>query len=483
MTDRQKFHETFDALRAPDDVLRDVVERTAAVSPHSRRRPVRIAVVAACLVMLLTITILADTPDRLVTHANAQQVFQREWQKLEDLGAFVPDLEEDSWRCHQDDQTDHFLWFHWKVDPNFYFYYKQYESLKDYNANVSLDPDTGKITAFGLEAYHSLVQPDWVPVKTVTAETQEAERSAWDKFVRWLEQTVFGIEPSSGEPVTLNWYDHYEVLFDLDMTAGDFGEIWSAYAGYDSFEVLGTDPDLPIVNELAPTGDEVYFAFRKTVSLQPDYVCLSYLSTAMSMCLSLSPVTEADLPEEIVTTGYQYGYLLRRCNQELETLYHLGVFAEKLQFDADDYAPANPNTSGVVCTNWKTQTKDEPYIRIRVNPATDQILHLWVTTRGQTTILREGLTLGELCEAWVEYDTTFIGYELPEGAADTPVTEIDTLPEHRFHEEDMGTYYPIRFYEAGKTEPVIRYLDYIKYSSDGYPGGFGFSFGTSYPKG
>lgn len=469
MRDREKFHKTFDALRAPDGLPDAVLAQTER---PRRRRFARTALVAACLILALTITILADTPDALITRSNAQQVFQTEWQFLHDVGAFLPDIDPEAWNFRQESQTDHFLCFHWEVDPNFYFSTKHWPG--SYSAWATLDPDSGKITAFCIEAGNDLMHPDWEPIQTVTPEQQEAEWSAWDKCVRWLEANIFGIKRPATPP-TLKWYNHYELLIDPAMTAGQFGQIWADYAGYDSFEVLGTDPDLPLRDDLSLWGSETYYAFQSAAGLHPVYRRLEFTSTAMSVVVSFSQITAADLTEDITQYGYQYGYLLRLCNRELAALYDLGLFETELQFTAEDYAPSNPCQSGYVSTNWKTRTKDDPSIHIQWNPATDQILYLSVTA--PTPVVPETLTLGELCELWTAYDNSLDRYVLHDGAADTPVSLVDTLPD--WHGDTDGWYYPIAFYEPGRDIPAMRYVSYIRLEN----GSMNFTFGTDYPKG
>lgn len=470
MTDREKFQKTFDALQAPDSLLDSVLAQTERPRQH---RWTRTALIAACLVLLLTITILADAPDALVTRANAQPVFQQEWQSLHDAGAFVPDIDPAAWKYRQENQTDHFLCFHWEVDPNFYF---TSDWTDGYHAWATLDSDSGKITDFHIEAGNHLMHTDWEPVKTVTPEQQEAELSVWDKCVRWLEVNLFGIEHTNGIPPTLKWYDHYELLIDSAMTAGQFGEIWREYAGYSRFEVLGMDPDMTVVSDLFPFESSVYFAFQRPAGLYPVYMKLTCHSMASGVAISFSQISEEDLPEEITKYGYAYGYLLRACNRELSALYDLGLFREPLQFTAEDYAPSNPSQSGMVSTNWKTRTKDDPHFHIQWNPATNQILYLSVSVSdGQ--VLPEGLTLGALCDIWTEYDKSFDRYELPDGAAETPVTLITTLPD--WHHGVDGTYYPVAFYEPGEDTPSMRYICYERFTT----GVWCLTFGTDYPKG
>lgn len=314
MTDREKFHETFDALQAPDRLLDTVLAQTER--PRRQHRWTRAALIAACLVLLLTITILADTPDALVTRANAQPVFQREWRSLRDAGAFVPDIDPETWKYRQESQTDHFLCFRWEVDPNFYF---TGDWTDGYHARATLDSDSGKITGFLIEASNHLMHADWEPVKTVTPEEQESALSVWDKFVRWLEVNLFGIERTNRKPPTLKWYDHYELLIDPAMTAGQFGEIWRDYAGYSSVQVLGMDPDMTVVSDLFPFGSSVYFAFQSSAGLHPVYMELTYCSMASGVAISFSQIHEEDLPEEITVYGYEHNYFLRACNRELAT--------------------------------------------------------------------------------------------------------------------------------------------------------------------
>lgn len=382
------------------------------------------------------------------------------------------EIDPEAWNFRQESQTDHFLCFHWEVDPNFYFSTKHWPG--GYSAWATLDPDSGKITAFCIEAGNDLMHPDWEPIQTVTPEQQEAEWSAWDKCVRWLEANIFGIKRPATPP-TLKWYNHYELLIDPAMTAGQFGQIWADYAGYDSFEVLGTDPDLPLRDDLSLWGSETYYAFQSAAGLHPVYRRLEFTSTAMSVVVSFSQITAADLTEDITQYGYQYGYLLRLCNRELAALYDLGLFETELQFTAEDYAPSNPCQSGYVSTNWKTRTKDDPSIHIQWNPATDQILYLSVTA--PTPVVPETLTLGELCELWTAYDNSLDRYVLPDGAADTPVSLVDTLPD--WHGDTDGWYYPIAFYEPGRDIPAMRYVSYIRLEN----GSMNFTFGTDYPKG
>lgn len=299
MTDREKFHETFDALQAPDRLLDTVLAQTER--PRRQHRWTRAALIAACLVLLLTITILADTPDALVTRANAQPVFQREWQSLRDAGAFVPDIDPETWKYRQESQTDHFLCFRWEVDPNFYF---TSDWTDGYQARATLDPDSGKITGFHIEASNHLMHTDWEPIKTVTPEEREAELSVWDKCVRWLEVNLFGIERTNGKPPTLKWYDHYELLIDPAMTAGQFGEIWRDYAGYSSVQVLGMDPDMTVVNDLFPFKSSVYFAFQSRADLHPVYMELTYCSMASGVAISFFQINAEELPENIKKYGY-----------------------------------------------------------------------------------------------------------------------------------------------------------------------------------
>lgn len=473
MNDRQKFHDAFDALRAPDGLLDAVLAQTAAPRRRRLRPTVRIALIAACLVLLFAITALADTPDALVTRSNAQEIFQQEWQSLHDAGAFLPDVDPGVWSFHQDDQTDHFLWFHWEVDPNFYFSTKNWPG--GYSPRATLDPDSGKITAFTVEAGNNLMHPDWEPIQTVT---QEIEQTAppFEKLISWLKVNVFGQEPPEPEYYTLKWYDHYELLMDPAMTAGQFGQIWADYAGYDSFEVLGMDPDLPVLSDLSPMRSETYYAFQSAAGLRPVYMKLELYSMASSVAVNFCQIAKEDLPEDITQYGYQYGYLLRLCNRELSILYDMGLFREPLQFTADDYAPNSPRQSGWVSTNWETRQKDDPHFHIQWNPATDQILHLFLSVPGGQ-ILPEDMTLGELCDIWTAYDKSLDRYELPAGAAETPVTLVDTLP--NWHGDADGWYYPIAFYEPGQDTPTLRYVYYRRYPS----GDWQFSFGTDYPKG
>lgn len=185
MTNREIFHETFDAFQAPDGLLDRVLEQTG-VPRHRARWGLRAAMVVALLAVVLSVTAVAKEQARqeLRTRQDMADRCNTELETLRELGLFLPELVF---------VTDDNL-------PNIPEQRMAASRLQDahpdeqpfYDVNLQLRPDTLRILTLSLSGETCPIAPD--------------------------------------------------------MTVGDYCDIWQEYHGYVRYELPdGVDADIPIL--------------------------------------------------------------------------------------------------------------------------------------------------------------------------------------------------------------------------------------------
>lgn len=244
MNERELFKKTFDAVPAPKYLA---ARAAASADTRPRRAPRRALRTAAFIVLAVALLSASVAAGFLGTKKDFVDVCNGELDVLRELGLFHIEFEIEESTAVPDADT---------LGPD--NVYIGQVNAHGYAGIVSYflagDMDTGKIKGLSIQA-----------------RPQEGDEPAYINEVGW------GI------------YDNFDVIFDTDMTVGEYCEIWRQYQGYERFELpegVSAETRLLDANTLdawgcSMEGNGIKIPFYRAGEAEPGCAWISYEATGI----------------------------------------------------------------------------------------------------------------------------------------------------------------------------------------------------------
>lgn len=352
-------------------------------------------------------------------------------------------------------------------------YYSAESAEYKYSYSLDVDTDTGKITGLLINAKP---RKDWVPF-----------------FVGFR---------SSPSNAALGFYDNPEALFDPEMTLGQVCAAWAQYQGYERWELpegAGGDvsfidaQELEVWNIGYSGSGGITAAFYRGGKKAPEYYAFNYTPAAAGPYFTVFsaegpyvPETWTPVPPEEDPAEGEERSAVALINTQLDELRALGLLRSGLEVAWQDdhsnitagrvseeyegklyFIGNHDDCKYVLCYDAGTGKLD--WLSICPRPADGSARVADVYGAGFGAVIDEGLTIGQYCELWAQYQG-YERWELPQGVDEgTRYLDARTLPawEHSIalHAADSGEEYyieglKIAFYRPGSDEPEYGYVKY-----------------------
>ena len=240
MNEREFFKKTFDAVPAPKYLA---ARAAARADTHTRQAPKRALRTAVLIVLAVALLSVAAAAGFFGSKANFSDLCNAEIAQLREMGLFHVEFEIDEVISYKDvgvlRSEDDYLG---RID--------MHGRNDDVSYTVTADTDTGKICALSIIAWPH----------------EDTEPAFYDELGGWY------------------IYDNFDVIFDTDMTVGEYCEIWKQYQGYERCELPeGVPPETRLLDANAldawgfsMEGSGIKIPFYRAGETEPEYAWISY---------------------------------------------------------------------------------------------------------------------------------------------------------------------------------------------------------------